>query len=193
MFSDTKNLIELTLNSVGLVFFDPDVLENFVKKNNLSGDLFESFQQQPEVGDEAIKAGVLIPVYSIPPLDYQILLSEGHKPRINEEWIKFITPALPLVSTSGKVVVSDIDAIMDWDYSFYRSLEHTKLKQPYNAFMIDPGIFSVKIVGFCETKWTGSGPINKGYELLFDKTDTLLKVNENVDSDSINYIVYGEL
>ena len=90
-------------------------------------------------------------------------------------------------------MVSDLDALFDWDYSFYKTVENSSDKLPYNAAPIQPGNYAVRIRGFCETRWSGSGPVNKGYELLIEAVKQLPAVAENVDSDSTNYVVYGSV
>lgn len=184
---------ELTLSNVGFTVFDPLVLEDFVRQNDLSGDLFDSFTRNPVVGDRVIREGIVLPVYSIPPLDYQLVITFNASSRVEQDWVKFTTQPFPLVVTSGNLVASDIDALLNWDYNFYNSIDVSTEKRTQNAFVMQPGNYKVVIVGFCEKTWTGSGPINKGYELLFSQVSKLPIINNDVDSDSTNYIVYGHL
>ena len=190
---DMTSRFEITLNSVGFVVFDPKTLQDFAEKKKISGDLFQNFQDYPDVGDEIIRSGIVVPIYSIPPLDYQILITQGVQASVQTDWIKFTTEPFPLSCVSGKIIVSDIDAIMDWDYEFYNNIEPIKIKQPYNAFLLEPGKYALKIIGFCEPQLTVGVPVNKGYELLFERVKKLPAISEDVDSDSTDYIVYGEL
>ena len=78
--------IDLLLSNVGFAVFDPDVLQLFTTNNNLSANLFDDFQRHSTVGEEAIRSGIVIPVYSIPPLDYQIIINVGQPATTPDSW-----------------------------------------------------------------------------------------------------------
>jgi hypothetical protein len=185
---------KITLESTGMVGFDPLVLTRFVEDNNITSlDLFEYFLANPQVGEEAIKQGVVLPIYSIPPLDYQIIINNGDESIIRPEWQKLTTPAFPLKIESEKMVVADIYAIMDWDSTYYQELTPGGEGQAQAAVKIKSGLYQVIINGYCENSYLGSSPENKGYEFCLKEVRVLPKIDTSLDIDDINFVVYGEL
>ena len=61
----------------------------------------------------------LLPIYSIPAWDYCIRITEAATPTVPAEWVLSKTPSSVLQVTSGRVLVSDIWAIMNWEADTY--------------------------------------------------------------------------
>lgn len=187
---------EITLESAGIAIFDPFVLDNFLQERKINNtNLFDFFLENPQIGDEMIQQGIILPIYSIPPLDYQIIVNDQLESVIEKEWHKFTTTPFPLSVNSNKIVVADIYAIMDWEPNFYKELAvgNQEGGGAQSAATVDAGLYAVTINGFCESNYSGSSPKNKGYELLLRKVVSLPKIDASVDIDDFNFVVFGEI
>ena len=88
-------------NLTGLVLFDPVVLNDFCVKHKIEDtNLLDYFNNNPEVGNEAINKGVLLPIYTIEAWDYTIFINTEEKSKVNPEWKLFqIETSFPLNNT----------------------------------------------------------------------------------------------
>jgi hypothetical protein len=174
----------LELNGSGIVIFDPANLEAFCNQHDItSDDIFDFFMSHPEVGDLAIKTGVVIPVYTIPALNYRIMIRQDEASAVNKQDMKFSYGGFPLQVTSGKIVVADIYAIMEWDAAYYKSVSTDKIDFPTQAAaVIAPGKYDIQINGFSNTAKN-----EKGYEFVFRSVDTFPAIDTEKDIDAYNY------
>jgi hypothetical protein len=153
--------------------------------------LFQLFNQDSAIGDEVIKQGVILPIYTIPPIDYQIVVNEGESSSVRSDWVRFTTPPFPLtVGECNKIVVADIYSIMDWEPAFYQKLHLDGPKAPQAATKVSAGKYSVVVKGFTEREYVGRGPKNIGYELLLEKVAMLPVVAQDVDIESFNFVLW---
>ena len=184
--------LELMLDGPGIVFFDPFVLTDFLNEKQItSQNLFQLFNDKPAIGDEAIKRGIVLPIYTIPPIDYQIILNDTGVSEVRKDWAKFTTTAFPLeISINGRLVAADIYAIMEWEAAFYQELPLNGPKAPQAVIMVPQGRYSVIIKGFVERNFIGRGPKNIGYELLLEKVEELPTISQQADSDSFDFTLW---
>ena len=179
------------LDGEGIVFFDPYVLADFIKEKDIStSNLFQLFNQDSLTGDEVIKQGIILPIYTIPPIDYQIVINTENSV-IKSEWLEFSASPFPLViGENKKIVAADISSIMDWDAEFYQKLAMDGPKAPQAATSVPAGKYSVVINGYSEREYTGRGPKNIGYELLLNPVAVLPIIAQDVDIESFNFALW---
>ena len=196
---------ELMLEFPGFVLFDPVVLQEFVLEKGIEDDdLLKYFINNPTIGEESIQRGILLPIYNIEPFDYEILINTTTKSEIPTEWVVFKNEvSLPLQVKSGRLAVEDIFMIMSWDYeSNYSDFATEKSLNPQpsvegrelngdtgDRFDIPAGNYGVKILGFLDVNEPDIFESKCGYELFFEKMDTLPIIPENIDVDKLDYKV----
>ena len=179
------------LDGQGIVVFDPYLLAAFVQQQQLTEtNLFQRFLDDPEIGDEAINRGLILPIYTIPAIDYHIILNDSTTSVVESEWKRFTTPAFPLAISSGKVVVADIYSIMDWDAEFYLELSLDAPQSTQVATDCESGYYSVSINGFSERNYVGRGPKNVGYEFMLQKVNTLPIISKDTNIESFDFVLY---
>ena len=167
-------------------------------------DLLKYFINNPAIGDESIQRGILLPIYNIGPFDYEILINTTTKSEIPTEWVVFKNEvSLPLQVKRGRLAVEDIFMIMSWDYeSNYSDFANEKSLNPQPAvegvelngdtgdtFDIPAGNYGVKVLGFLDVNEPDIFESKCGYELFFEKMDTLPIIPENIDVDKLDYKV----
>lgn len=105
----------ISLNLSGMVLFDPIVLDEFVNTYKIQGkDILEELINNPMVGNAAINEGILIPIYSITPWDYDVIVNIGRESCINPDWVVYKNPfSFPLRIISGQLIVSDIYSLLE--------------------------------------------------------------------------------
>jgi hypothetical protein len=179
------NEFVLELNGSGIVLFDPVSVEQFCTENNITTDnIMDHFMENPSAGDKAIKEGIILPVYTIPPLNYSVRL-QTDKTLIPDNKMKFSYPSFPLSVISGKLIAADIYAIMEWDAAYYKALKAGAPEFPTQfAYLTEPGNYAVDINGFYEKN---NGNEYKGYEFVLKKMDHLPEIDTEKDIDSYNY------
>lgn len=189
MISKTK----ITLNLGGLVLFDPQVLNQFVTDNGITAqDLLQHFNEYPETGSKAISEGIIIPVYTITPWDYTIILNTDETGSIPKKQQLFTTDMpFPLHITGGKLIVSDIYAIMDWKADDYLNFPPKEERIGVDDdFTTAPGLYAVTITGFRDKENPDIEHRDCGYEFLLQKV-TILPQVPAIDIDSFNFKVDG--
>ena len=196
---------ELMLEFPGFVLFDPVVLQEFLLEKGIEDDdLLKYFINNPAIGEESIQRGILLPIYNIEPFDYEILINTTTKSEISTDWVVFKNEvSLPLQVKSGRLAVEDIFMIMSWDYeSNYSDFANEKSLNPQSAveglelngdtgdrFDIPAGNYGVKVLGFLDVNEPDIFKSKCGYELFFEKMDTLPIIPENIDVDKLDYKV----
>ena len=183
--------LDLMLDGQGIVVFDPYLLAEFVQQQQLvDSNVFQHFLDNPKVGDEAISRGLILPIYTIPAIDYQIILNDSTTSAVEADWKRFTTPAFPLTIRSAKVVVADIYSIMDWDAEFYLDMPLDGPESTRVATEWESGDYSVTINGFSERNYEGRGPKNIGYEFLLQKVSTLPRISKDIDIETFDFVLY---
>jgi hypothetical protein len=175
----------LELNGPGMVLFDAVSVENYRLRNAIaSDDILGAFLENSVVGDRAIREGVMLPVYNIPPLHYTVRLQK-EKSRLSEDHRKFSYSPFPLAIVSGKLIVADIYALMEWEADYYKGLKPGVREFPtQGAYLIEPGSYAVEVNGFCERR---DGAEDKGYEFVLTKMDRLPEIDIQRDIGSYNF------
>ena len=164
----------------GLVVFDPIVMKEFIAANNVSTpNILENFINDPGLGNQAVRSGCLISIYSIAQGDYRVILNESGQSTIPTEWALFKTPAFVLEVRSNRVIVSDIWAMLNWDEETYVQFGQYPVDERYasaefsssDAAELPNGLYEVKIIGFRNAKNQDLEKQEYGYELLLTRTD----------------------
>lgn len=182
---------EIVLDGPGIILFDPYLLAEFVQQYQLGDtNLFQQFKQNTQVGDEAVRQGVILPIYTIPAIEYQIVISDSSESSVEADWVRFTTSPFPLTIGNGKLVVSDIYGIMDWDAEFYKIMAVDVSECPQVATELESGKYSVVIKGFSERNYVGRGPKNIGYKFLLQKVEELPVLQESMNNESFDFVLY---
>jgi hypothetical protein len=173
--------INLLVQTPGLVLFDPVVLHTFLNHHHLPGpNVLASFQQDAALGQQALAQGVLLPVYSIAAWDYYLRVTLAAQPTVPAEWVLFNYPGFVLHVTSGRVLVSDIWALLNWHPTTYLQTERPPLPPAYastqqftptQAVPVPNGRYRVTLVGFCERQNADLDTRPCGYEFLLVSDD----------------------
>jgi hypothetical protein len=191
--------VKIMTQTPGLVVFDPTVLADFIDSHQVPvPNVIESFSHNPGLGNEAVATGCLLPIYSIPAWDYHVRITEATKPTIPAEWVLFETPFFVLQVTSGRVLVSDIWAIMNWEAATYLKYGRQPTAASYtaaNEFSVtEPvdvhnGRYQVTLVGFCDQQNQDVETRPCGYELLLTRDEQavfgLIGSIDNLDLDVV--------
>ncbi|WP_299436555.1 hypothetical protein [uncultured Maribacter sp.] len=185
----------ISLEFQGLCIFDPVVLNNFIISNKITtNEVFDYFVKNPKIGKKAINEGVIIPIYSIPELDYKIICSEDSN-YIPFEWQLFNIDNFGLKVESNIIIISDIYTIVSWDEPdfFLNYKENYRNKSGSNDYYeLDNGLYNINIIGYRETVNKSPFDLEFGYQLMFNKTKKLNVNIDNNDIDEINYNVAPE-
>jgi hypothetical protein len=172
--------VKIMTQTPGLVVFDPVVLADFIASRHVPvPNVLESFSHDPSLGNEAIAQGCLLPIYSIPAWDYRVRLTEAARPTVPAEWVLFETPSFVLQVTSGRVLVSDIWAIMNWESDTYLHYGDQPIDAKYatNEFKVTKrvnipnGRYQVTLIGFCDQQNLDVETRPCGYELLLARDE----------------------
>lgn len=173
--------VKIMTQTPGLVVFDPVVLNEFLTSHQVPGpNVLESFSHDPELGNVAISTGCLLPVYSIPAWDYHVRVTEGDKPTVPAEWVLFENPAFVLQVSSGRVLVSDIWAILNWEADTYLTYGSQPTDARYAAaneftstepVSVPNGRYQVTLIGFCDAQNSDIETRPCGYEFLLARDE----------------------
>jgi len=169
-----KALVELY--SPGIVLFDPLELVRLLKKRGVTDtNIFNAFLEDEVLGREAIEQGVICPIYQISESEYVIFAEDGDGFPCSLPEPVFVYSGLPLKIVSGILIVSDLNALFDWDENFflnYRAEYGSRL--PSNDYIdVEPGIYSLSVKGYSMLR--GGGP-EFGYGLEFSPVQVLPEV-----------------
>jgi hypothetical protein len=169
-------VVKLLVQNPGLVLFDPVGLATFLDRHHVPGpDVLARLQQDVALGQQALALGVLLPVYSIAPWDYRIHLTVAVQPTVPAAWVLFAYPGFVLHVTSGRVLVSDIWALLNWHPDAYLQPDRSPLPpayartltfRPTQAVPVPNGRYRVTLVGFCERQNADLDTRPCGYEFL---------------------------
>lgn len=182
----------LLLDGPGIVIFDPYLLAEFINQRNITTrNLFELFQNESSIGDAVINQGLILPIYTIPPLNYQIIINDSGKSSVQTEWIKVTTTPLPLtIGQHNKIVAADIYSLMEWDARFYQEVATGEDLAPQAAARVTSGNYAVVINGFVDREYVGRGPTTIGYELLLKPVNNLPSIKSDQDVESFDFVLW---
>jgi hypothetical protein len=184
--------LNLMLDGPGIVIFDPYLLSEFLEQQGITTtNLFELFQRDTTIGDTVVHQGFVLPIYTIPPLNYQVILNDSGKSIIHPDWVRVTTTPLPLVvGPQSKLVAADIYSLMEWDADFYQQVVLSENLAPQAAAAVTAGTYAVTIRGFAEREYAGRGPTNIGYELVLEAVDTLPPIPAEQDVESFDFVLW---
>jgi hypothetical protein len=172
--------VRIMTQTPGLVLFDPVQLHQFLTSNQVGGpNVLSSFQHDPPLGQAALSTGCLLPVYSIPAWDYLVRVTLGTRPTVPAEWLLWQVPGFVLHVGSGRVLVADIWALLNWEADTYL---HLGREQPSAdvaatefsttaAVVVPNGQYQVTLVGFCDLDDPQLDTRACGYEVLLTRHD----------------------
>lgn len=178
----------LDLEFQGIVIFDPLVLVNFLKEEKITdADIFQYLIDNPLIGKKVMEEGIIYPIYSIPPYEYDIHMSNANYENQNiSNYIKvFEYKKFGLKVESGFLIISDIFAIMDWDnpnfFLNYKELYDQK-NDTNDFFELKNGKYLVEINGLKKKSKN-----EYGYNIIFHETNEIPSLDDSIDIDMINY------
>jgi hypothetical protein len=181
-----KNFANLEIYSPGIVIFDPEVIVSFLRKNNIADDnLFDCFLADEDLGRAVIDEGVLIPIYQIPEAEYSVFL-HGARLDILDGKSKFRYSGFPSKSTSGLLVVADLNALFDWDPDFFLSYKFNyESRLACNDYLdVSIGLYSVTIIGY---EGLQLPLMPKGYGLTLHPVEVLPRMSPASTVDDQNF------
>ncbi|MCI3947931.1 hypothetical protein K0038_05044 [Pseudomonas syringae] len=185
-----KNYATIELYTPGIVIFDPEVLSSFLEEHKvLESDVFDFFLKHEALGRLAIEDGILCPIYQIPENEYSIFLIDksdsGHLPCE----IKFSYTGFPIKVTSGTLIVSDLNALFDWDSSFFTNYKSNyEQKLPSNDYIeVISGLYDMTIKGCAELKPPYA---NLGYGIEMKEVSTLPEIDKFKSIDDQEFSLY---
>lgn len=180
------------LDGPGIAIFDPYLLAEFLAQQGIAtANLFDLFQRDTTIGDAVVQQGLILPIYSIPALDYQVIFNDSGKSSVPPDWVRVKTTPFPLVvGPQSKLLAADIYSLMEWDSDFYQTVALDENLAPQVAATVTAGNYAVTIKGFAEREYAGRGPTNIGYELLLDAIDTLPAIPAEQDVESFDFVLW---
>lgn len=144
-----KHTAIVRLFQPGIVLFDPCVLHAFVQAHLAPDEaLFSRFVDDPELGDAAVRAGAVLPMYPIEEDDYTVFV-EGNVPPSGATR-HFSHPGLPLQVDSGVLIAADLHAVMEWDAGFFLHYRQRLQERLLNSDYLEvaAGRYKVRIHGY---------------------------------------------
>ncbi|MCQ3028234.1 hypothetical protein NLO74_19775 [Pseudomonas tremae] len=185
-----KNHATIDLYAPGIVLFDPEVLNNFLTEKKITEtNIFEFFLQHETLGRLAIEEGVICPIYQIPEDEYSVFLNDTSDPKKLLHEIKFSYSGFPLEITSGILIVSDLNALFDWDFEFFINYKlNYEQRLPSNDYIdVLSGLYSMTIKGCTELKPPYA---NLGYGLELMPVSKLPMVDTSTSVDDHEFSLY---
>ncbi len=182
----SKMIANVELYSPGIVIFDPAVFDEFLKRCNVTNsNIFERFLNDEVLARSAVEQGVLLPMYPIPEDEYSVFM---HNPTDDPERSLAICEygGLPLRVVSGLTVISDLNALFDWDLAFFLDYKSNYAERlPSNDYLDVPcGLFDVTVRGYDGLE----APFKPlGYGLEFKRADILPVVDERIAVDDRDF------
>lgn len=180
---------KIILQTPGMVLFDPATLAAFVAAQQIDAtDLLQYFNDYPEVGDAAIMQGCLLPIYTIPMWDYELVFNDEGPATTAAHLIDAVLDVvLPLKVSSGTVIMTDLFGIMDFDLDYYRHFPPLEERMGVDAeFRLEVGNHAVRVLKFIDRQDHDLENRVCGYEFLLRKVASLPAMND-VSVDDIAY------
>jgi len=182
-----KQNAQIELFSPGIVLFDPAVLSSFIKYNGVTDvNVFERFIQSENLGRSAIEEGVVCPLYQISEQDYSVFIEGVSGAEYELPVPKFSYSGFPLKVESGVLIVSDLNALLEWDDEFFLNYkENYGSRLSNNDFLeVGPGFYSLTINGYVGLR----KPLSHcGYGLKLQVVDSLPGVSEDASVDDVSF------
>ncbi len=150
--------VRLVVDFNGIVLFDPEVVSNHFNPLRRGTNLFKRFTTT-EAGDEALAAGLFVPVLAIDDSTYDIYLRFDDEPsRIDSQLVLCESGPFAL-RTAGSLVVANLGALQYWNGI-----------GDGNRLQWFKGFFLVRVRGFSSADLSTAG-----YEFVFTRTRKLAR------------------
>lgn len=176
-----KHSMEISMEyDGGIVLFDPSVFCEFLENHECtSGDLFDFFKENSNIGDAAIATGSIIPLYPINEDTYRFVVLTENMP--STQW-SFTHQGFPLRVDSGILVATDLFSLYNWEHEFFKQYRenYSKKSSVNDMVTVDRGYYSVDISGGLDGK-------GKLYGLLLHPVTQLVTHKEGIDINSFNF------
>ncbi|AVB22795.1 MULTISPECIES: hypothetical protein [Pseudomonas syringae group] len=185
-----KNHATIELYTPGIIIFDPEVLNGFLKEKKVKEtNIFEFFLQHETLGRLAIEEGILCPIYEIPEDEYSVFLNDASDSKKLLREIKFSHYGFPLKITSGVLVVSDLNALLDWDSDFFINYKaNYEQRLPSNDYIeVLSGLYNMTIKGYVGLKPPYA---NLGYGLELIPVSKLPVIDNSISVDDHEFSLY---
>ncbi|MFK3775210.1 hypothetical protein [Pseudomonas sp. NPDC089406] len=177
-----KTFANLTLYAPGIVLFDPQTLLAFLQRLGIEpSNVFELFINDQAIGNQAIRQGVIFPLYEIAEDDYAVFCEAGQTvPK--GACPHFTYTGAPLHITSGVLITADLGALMEWDPQYFGNyLANYEDRLNNNNYLEVPtGKYLVSISGYSGLE----APLHpRGYGLRFNSVQQLPDTLPDEDFD----------
>ena len=182
---------KIMLQTPGMALFDPATLARFMAAHGIEAtDLLQYFVDFPALGDAAIAHGCLMPIYTIPIWDYTLVFNDGGVIATAPALVDAVLPAsLPLAISSGKLIVTDLLGLMDFDVDYYRNFPPARERSGADAEIeLAPGNYAVQVATFIDRADPDIENRLCGYEFLLRKV-AQLPAMEDIGIDDISYTI----
>lgn len=177
----------IELYAPGIVLFDPAQFAAFIKSKGLTdANIFNAFLKDEALGRQAIEQGVVFPIYQISEQEYSVFTECQNVGVDDLPEPVFEYSGLPLVIVSGVLIVSDLNALFDWDEDFFLNYKAEYASRlPSNDYIdVEPGIYSLSIKGYAGLREYGS---EYGYGLEFISVPVLPVVADGSDVSHLDF------
>lgn len=186
-----KRFANIETYTPGIVIFDPAVLNEFLRQNNVVGsNIFERFLSDVTLGWSAIEQGVLIPIYEIPEDEDSIFIDDLPAGSAGRRALYEYT-GLPLKVASGLAVVSDLNTLFDLGPDFFMNYKtnYTHKLASNDYLDVACGLFEVTVRGYTALE----DPFySLGYGLQFKATESLPRVDEEIAVDDRDFTLQSK-
>lgn len=183
----------ITLETPGMVLFDPATLAAFIMEQQITAtDLLQYFNDNSQAGDAAIRQGCLLPVYTIPAWDYELVFNDTGTLATPAHLVDAVLEVvLPLKISSGTLIVTDLFGIMEFDLDYYLNFPPPEKRLGLDAeIRLQAGNYAVRIAKFIDRQ---DGDLEHrvcGYEFLLQPVASLPAM-AGIDIDDIAYAIEG--
>lgn len=184
---------KITLETPGMVLFDPATLAAFIEEQQITAtDLLQYFNDNPQAGDAAIRQGCLLPIYTIPAWDYELVFNETGTLTTPAHLVDAVLEVvLPLKISSGTLIVTDLFGIMEFDLDYYLNFPPPEERLGLDAeIRLQAGNYAVRIAKFIDRQDTDLEHRACGYEFLLQPVASLPAM-AGIDIDDIAYAIEG--
>lgn len=184
---------KITLETPGMVLFDPATLAAFIEEQQITAtDLLQYFNDYPQMGDAAIRQGCLLPIYTIPTWDYELVFNDTGTISTPAHLVDGVLEVvLPLKISSGILIVTDLFGIMDFDLDYYLNFPPPEERLGLDAEVrLQAGNHAVRVVKFIDRQDADIEHRACGYEFLLQPVASLPAM-AGIDIDAIPYAIDG--
>lgn len=186
-----KSSATIELYSPGIVIFDPEIMSLFLKENGVvSSNVFDVFLEDEHLGRAAIEQGVVCPIYQIPEDEYSIFFVGRDASSNDLGHCKFSYSGFPLRVKSGVLIVSDLNALFDWDPDFFCNYKDNYENKLLNNDYIEAeqGKYNMTVKGYFGLKPPYT---SLGYGLDLKLVEELPDFDSSSSVDDRNFVIEG--